>query len=98
MSELEQILKRERPRSLAFVEIGREFDYLNLINKEYFAGVFRMNGDKGVYNFALDSYSYWKRNGVLHAKHESLLSTLRMLYQISKRHCYETKGLDGETQ
>ena len=96
MSALEDILKRERPRSLAYIEIGQPFTYLDMVNKEYFAGIFKMWGEKGVYNFSLDSYSYWKRNGILHAKHESLLSTLRMMYQVSKKYCYETAKNEEE--
>ena len=77
MKNLEDILKKERHRSLAYIEIGKPFTYIYNINNEYFCGAF--NKWK-LYDFALDSYSYWKSNGVLHAKHESLLTTLRMMY------------------
>jgi hypothetical protein len=74
---LELILKRERPRSLTYVFMNKEFSYLRLVNDRYFANLFMQDS---INDFCLDAYNHWKKNNVVGAKHEALLTTLKMMY------------------
>lgn len=74
---LETVIKRERPRSLTYVFMNKEFEYLKMINDRYFEGVFTQGT---INDFCLDAYNHWKRNNVVGAKHEALLTTLKMMY------------------
>lgn len=93
MKDLEQILIKERPRSWAYIDAGKPFTYLDMVNKEYFCGIF--NKEK-LYDRSLDIYNYFKRNGVLHAVQESLLRTLTEMYSCSKKYEKELNILNGE--
>lgn len=91
MNELEHLLKKERPKALAYCDMRKPFTYLQEINKEYFCNAFDINK---VYDFALDDYSYLKRNKVTHAKHESLVRTFTMMYKVVDKYKKELNILD----
>jgi hypothetical protein len=76
---IEDLIVKERGRIRGFVGIGKEFSYLRIINKEDFGNVFILSV---VYDYALDCYNYWKKEGVVNAKEESLVSTYRAMYGI----------------
>jgi len=77
LSNLESILRIERLRSKEYILMNKPFIYLDIINKEYFCNFF----DKEyIYNYSLDAYNYWKKNEIVNAKQESLISTLKMMY------------------
>jgi hypothetical protein len=82
-NNLEDVLRKERPRAYAYCDMNKPFTYLDEVNKEYFMCLFPK--DK-VYDFALDAYNYWKKNGVLNAKHESLVTTFKMMYKQFERY------------
>jgi hypothetical protein len=77
MKTLDDLVRIERNRIHAFIDAKKEFLYLSLMNSTHFDGAFDIGK---VYDFALDSYSYWKRNGVVNAKEESLVTTFKVLY------------------
>jgi hypothetical protein len=79
VNKLELLLKKERPRAFAYCDMGKPFKYLDEINKEYFCGVFDINK---VYDLSLDVYNYFEKNGVFYAKHESLVRTFVMMYEL----------------
>jgi len=89
MSDLEEMVRVERNRIHAFVDAEKEFLYLTLANNAHFGGAFDINK---VYDFALDSYSYWKRNKVVNAKEESLVTTFKMMYQEYMKYIYKEDG------
>ena len=85
MTDLELLVKKERPRVWAFCDMGKPFDYIRNVNDEYFCGSFELkssNKVKGVFDMALDDYSYLKRNNVVNAKQESLLRTFKAMYKV----------------
>ena len=93
MNELEYLLKKERPRALAYCDMGKPFSYLHEVNKEYFCCAFDTNK---LFDFALDDYNYLKRNKVTHAKHESLVRTFTMMYKVVDKYKKEMNILESE--
>ena len=87
MVSLDDLVRKERNVAWAYIDKKEEFKYLDRLNDVYFCGVFNM---RSVYDFSLDAYSYWKKNKVLNAKHESLISSFRMMYDTFERlYCEE---------
>ena len=95
MNELESILKKERPRCWAYVDMGKPFTYLDMVNEEYFCGIFER---EKLYDRSLDVYNYFKRNGVLYAVQESLIRTLSEMYTVTKKYGSELDVYDGKKE
>ena len=87
---IQDILKKEESRIYAYIDMQKPFDYIRMINKTYCANQFDMSLDNNnnippVFDFALDSYLWYKQNGVHHyTTFYSLRQTLEMMLKYTK--------------
>lgn len=81
---IEDIISIEENQIYAYIDMQKPFEYLNMVNETYCGNQYELYITKSetcnVYNFALDSYLWHKKNKVHHnTDFYSLRQTLNMM-------------------
>ena len=76
---IDSLIKQESNRIFAYIDMGKPFDYISYVNKEFFKNKYDI---KDYQNFALDCYNYYIKEVVIcEAKQLALLRTFERMYK-----------------